>query len=135
MLRILEAKDMGKVLARRDARLHEAEDTVKPILEAVRKRGDKGLIEYATKFDGFNRKSVRVPVAELKAAADRLSPEFRSAVEVAAANVRKFAEKQLPKAWQSGQFGQLVRPLETVGCYIPAGRYPLPSTVIMTAVP
>jgi histidinol dehydrogenase len=135
MLRILESKDMGKVLARRDARLHEAEDTVRPILEAVRKRGDKGLIEYAKKFDALDRKTVRVPVAELKAAADRLTPQFRAAVEVAAANVRKFAEKQLPKAWNSGQFGQLIRPLDTVGAYIPAGRYPLPSTVIMTAVP
>ena len=135
MLRILESKDMGRVLARRDARLHEAEDTVRPILEAVRKRGDKGLIEYAKKFDGLERKTVRVPVAELAAAAARLTPEFRSAVEMAAANVRKFAERQLPKPWQSGQFGQLIRPLDTIGAYIPAGRYPLPSTVIMTAVP
>jgi histidinol dehydrogenase len=135
MLRILESKDMGRVLARRDARLHEAEDTVRPILEAVRTRGDKGLIEYAKKFDGLERKTVRVPVAELAAAAGRLTPQFRSAVEIAAANVRRFAEKQLPKSWQVGQFGQMIRPLDTIGAYIPAGRYPLPSTVIMTAVP
>jgi histidinol dehydrogenase len=135
MLRILQAQDMGRVLARRSARLHEAEEAVRPILEAVRTRGDKGLIEYAQKFDQLERKTVRVPVAELAAAASRLTPEFRDAVNVAAANVRKFAEKQLPKAWKSGQFGQLVRPLDTIGAYIPAGRYPLPSTVIMTAVP
>lgn len=135
MLRILESKDMGRVLARRDARLHEAEEAVRPILAAVRQRGDKGLLEYAQKFDGLTRKSVAVPAKELAAAADRLTPEFRKAVEISAANVRKFAEKQLPKAWHAGQFGQLVRPLDTVGAYIPAGRYPLPSTVIMTVVP
>jgi histidinol dehydrogenase len=140
MLRILESKDMGRLLARRSARFTEAEEAVRPILEAVRKQGDKGLLEYARKFDNLERKSVRVPVEELAAAASRLTPEFRSAVEVSANNVRRFAQRQLPKE-SSGLFasgmklGQIVRPLDTVGAYIPAGRYPLPSTVIMTAVP
>jgi len=135
MLRILESKDMGRLLARRDARLHEAEAIVQPILDAVRKTGDKGLIEYAKKFDNFDRKTVRVPLAELKAAADRLTPEFRSAVKVASDRVRAYAKKQLPREYRSGQLGQIVRPLDTIGAYIPAGRYPLPSTVIMTVVP
>jgi histidinol dehydrogenase len=140
MLRILESKDMGRVLARRAARMTEAEEIVRPILEAVRQRGDKGLMEYARKFDGLDRKSVKVPLAELAEAADRLASEFRAAVEVAATNVRRFAEKQLPRE-SSALFGpglrlgQIVRPLDTVAAYIPAGRYPLPSTVIMTAVP
>jgi histidinol dehydrogenase len=140
MIRILESKAMGRVLARRAARMTEAEETVRPILEAVRKRGDKGLIEYARQFDQFDRKSVRVPAAELAAAADRLTPEFRSAVEIASANVRAYAERQIPKEYISSfgpgrRLGQIVRPLDTVAAYIPAGRYPLPSTVIMTAVP
>jgi histidinol dehydrogenase len=140
MLRILESKQMGRLLARRTARLTEAEDAVRPILEAVRKHGDKGLLEYARKFDNLERKSVRVPPQELAKAADRLTPQFRQAVEVSAHNVRRFAEKQLPRE-SSGLFasgmklGQIVRPLDTIGAYIPAGRYPLPSTVIMTAVP
>ncbi len=135
MLKILHSKDMGRVLSRRAARFEEAEATVRPILEAVRKRGDKGLLEYARKFDNLERKSVRVPVAELAAAAKRLTPEFRSAVKIASDRVRAFAQKQLPKEYFANQLGQLVRPLDTVGAYIPAGRYPLPSTVIMTAVP
>jgi histidinol dehydrogenase len=140
MLRILESKDMGRVLSRRAARMTEAEETVRPILEAVRKRGDKGLMEYARKFDGLERKSVRVPEAELEEAATRLSPEFRSAVDVASTNVRRYAEKQLPRESSSLfgpglRLGQIVRPLDTVAAYIPAGRYPLPSTLIMTAVP
>jgi histidinol dehydrogenase len=140
MIRILESKNMGQILARRAARMTEAEETVRPILEAVRKRGDKGLMEYAKKFDALDRKSVRVPAAELEEAASRLTPDFQAAVNTAAHNVRRFAEKQLPRN-SSALFGpglrlgQVVRPLDTVAAYIPAGRYPLPSTVIMTAVP
>lgn len=131
---------MGRVLARRTARMNEAEEIVRPILEAVRKRGDKGLMEYARKFDALERKSVRVPVEDLAAAAERLTPRFRSAVEIASANVRRYAEKQLPRESSSLfgpglRLGQVVRPLDTVAAYIPAGRYPLPSTLIMTAVP
>jgi histidinol dehydrogenase len=140
MIRILESKDMGGVLARRTARLTEAEETVRPILETVRKQGDKGLLELARKFDQLDRKSVRVPPRELAEAAARLTPEFRGAVATAAANVRRFAEKQLPREYTASfgkgmQLGQIVRPLDTVAAYIPAGRYPLPSTLIMTVVP
>ena len=138
MLRILDSKQLGRLLSRRASRLTEAEDTVRPILEAVRKSGDKALLDYARRFDQFDGKSVRVPAKDLAAAAGRLTPEFRRAVEVSAANVRRFAEKQLPREYSFGrglQLGQIVRPLDTVGCYIPAGRYPLPSTLIMTAVP
>ncbi len=135
MLRILESKDIGRLLKRRDARLHEAEAAVQPILDAVRERGDKGLLEYAQKFDSLDRKSVRVPASELEAAAGRLTPAFRDAVKVASDRVRAYAQKQLPREYMSGQLGQIVRPLDTIGAYIPAGRYPLPSTVIMTAVP
>jgi histidinol dehydrogenase len=140
MIRILNSKQIGRLLARRTARLTEAENIVRPILEAVRTLGDKGLLEYARKFDHLDRKSVRVPVQELAAAAKRLTPEFRSAVEVAATNVRRFAEKQLPREYTASfgaglRLGQIVRPLDTIGAYIPAGRYPLPSTLIMTAVP
>lgn len=140
MIRIIESKDAKRLFERRSARLTEAEDTVRPILEDVRKRGDKALLEYARRFDRLERKSVAVPLAELASAAERLKPEFRSAVEVAAANVRRYAEKQLPREYSASfgpglRLGQIVRPLDTVAAYIPGGRYPLPSTLIMTAVP
>jgi histidinol dehydrogenase len=140
MIPILTSDQSRRLLTRRTARLQEAEVAVRPILEAVRRNGDKGLIACAQKFDNLTRKSVRVPTSELEKAAARLTPAFRQAVEVAATNVRRFAEKQLPREYHglfsSGlKLGQIVRPLDTVGCYIPAGRYPLPSTVIMTAVP
>src|SRR5579863_2819052 len=140
MLRILDSSQAGRLFARRATRLSAAEDVVRPILEAVRKSGDKALLEYARRFDNLDRKTVRVSIQELEDAANRLTPAFCSAVDVAAENVRRFAEHQLPSEY-TGTFppglelGQIVRPLDTVGAYIPAGRYPLPSTVIMTAVP
>lgn len=140
MIRILKSDQINRLLARKSARLTEAEAVVRPILEAVRKRGDQALMEYARRFDALDRRSVRVPARELTAAARRLKPEFRQAVETAAANIRAYAERQMPREWMYNRaaglrVGQVVRPLDTVAAYIPAGRYPLPSTVLMTVVP
>ena len=140
MIRILKADQVGRLLARRGARLAEAEAVVRPILEDVRRRGDRALVEYARRFDGLERRSVRVPEAELKAASRALTGEFRKAVRVAAANIRAYAKRQMPRAWMAQtapglRLGQVIRPLDTVAAYIPSGRYPLPSTVLMTVVP
>ncbi len=140
MIRILPGSDAGRLLTRKAARFTEAEAVVAPILEAVRTRGDKALLEYARKFDGLATKSVRVPEKTLGAARDRLAPEFVTAVGTAAESVRAFAMRQMPAEWmrdiRSGlKLGQIVRPLDTVAAYIPGGRYPLPSTVVMTVVP
>ena len=140
MLRIFESKNAGRLLKRRAARLAEAEETVRPILEAVRKRGDRALIEYAKRLDGLDRATVRVPVRELKGAAALLAPELKAAVETASANIRAFAAMQLPRPSMTTLapglcVGQIVRPLDAVAAYIPSGRYPLPSTLMMTAIP
>ncbi len=140
MIRILEAKQAKSLLKRKSARLEEAEGIVRPILEAVRKRGDKALLEYARKFDAFERKSVRIPQAELDAAAKRLTPAFRNAVKTASANIRAYAKTQMPAERHAEvspgiRLGQIVRPLDTVAAYIPSGRYPLPSTLLMTVIP
>ena len=140
MIRILESKQVGRLFARRAARLEEAEAVVRPILEAVRKRGDRALLEYARRFDGLERRSVRVPAKELAAAAESLSTEFQAAIGVASRNIRTFAATQAPVP-RMGQIapglrlGQIVRPLDSVAAYIPAGRYPLPSTLMMTVIP
>jgi histidinol dehydrogenase len=127
-------------MARRKARLADAEAVVRPILEAVRKRGDKALLEYARRFDALDRQTVAVPAADLQRAFAGLSPEFRGAVETAAGNIRAFAQSQLPPEWMRAvgpglEVGQVVRPLDTIAAYIPAGRYPLPSTLMMTVIP
>jgi histidinol dehydrogenase len=140
MIRIVEHTQVGRILARKAARFTEAELAVAPILEAVRKHGDKAVIEYARQFDGFDRKSLRVSADELAAAQAALSKEFRAAVKTASANIRAYAKLQLPVAKSAVispglKVGQVVRPLDTVAAYIPAGRYPLPSTVLMTVIP
>src|SRR5215467_11114453 len=99
MIRILESNQVGRLFSRRASRLGEAEEVVRPILEAVRKRGDRALLEYARRFDGLERRTVRVPPAELAAAAKNLSSEFRAAVKSASANIRKFAQMQAPVSW------------------------------------
>jgi histidinol dehydrogenase len=138
-MRILESKQIGRLLARKAARLTEAEAVVRPILDAVRQRGDRALLEYARKFDKLTRRSVAVPLRELAAARKALTPEFARAVEVAATNVRAYAARQMPREWTHQaagiRLGQIVRPLDTVAAYIPSGRYPLPSTLLMTVVP
>jgi histidinol dehydrogenase len=140
VIRILASKDVGRLLARKAARFTEAEAIVTPILEAVRKRGDRALMEYACQFDKLDRRSVRVPEVELLAARAGLAPDFLSAVETASANIWAYAERQMPREWNTQvragvRLGQIVRPLDTVAAYIPAGRYPLPSTVMMTVIP
>ena len=140
MIRILESTRVGRLFARRAARMGEAEAVVRPILEDVRKRGDRALLEYARRFDHFEGRTVRVSGKELSAAAAQLSPAFRSAVDTAAANIRAFAAMQMPASRMRRiapglRLGQIVRPLDSVAAYIPAGRYPLPSTILMTVIP
>lgn len=140
MIRILEANQAGKILDRRTARLDEAEAAVKPILDAVRKRGDKALLEYARKFDGLKGSSIRVPAEQLHRAADELDPEFQNSVRTAAANIRGYSRLQLPKPFRKAlapgiRLGQILRPLDSAAAYIPSGRYPLPSTLLMTVIP
>ncbi len=119
----------------------KVEKAVAGIVSRVRSGGDAALLEYAHKFDSLAKGTpMRVPAEELRAAVGKVSPEFIRAIESAAKNIRNFAEWQLPRPWirtiQPGlRVGQAVRPLESVGCYAPGGRYPLPSTVLMTAIP
>ncbi len=140
MIRIVDSKQVSAILSRKAARFEEAEEIVRPILQAVRTRGDKALLEYARKFDKLDRRTVVVPLAELKAAEKKLSKQFREAVKISSVNIRAFAELQLPQAKSKLvapglRLGQVVRPLDTVAAYIPSGRYPLPSTLLMTVIP
>ena len=117
----------------------EYESVVKPILDAIRRDGDDALISYARELDGLGNQPLRVKREDLEKAAAALRPEVKQAIEAAIANIRQFAEAQLPKdrfeEFSPGRkLGWIVRPLDAVGCYVPSGRYPLPSTLLMTAV-
>jgi len=140
MLRILPLNEAQNFITRKTVRLAEAEKTVAPILEAVHKRGDEAVFEYARKFDQLDGSSLTVPASDWYAAESRVAPEFRAALEAASKNIRQYASMQLPgETWASfpdgRRLGYIVRPLDSMGAYIPAGRYPLPSTVLMTVIP
>jgi histidinol dehydrogenase len=117
------------------------EPVVRTILGEVRKIGDRALRKYATQFDGLTRgQALLVSREEMKAAWESTKPELQAAMMVARGNILAFAEAQLPQEWTISpttgvKVGQLVRPLSSVGCYVPGGRYPLPSTLLMTVTP
>lgn len=139
MIRILSHTGAASILERRAALLTDAESVVRPILAAVAAEGDAALLRFARKFDGIDTNRLLVSEQELAAAAERLTPQIRSAIQTATSNIREFACTQLPQPFfrdfgDGRKLGQIVRPLQAVGCYIPSGRYPLPSTLLMTAV-
>jgi histidinol dehydrogenase len=134
MLRILDRVEAAAFLVRASHRLDDALEIVKPIVQDVRDRGDVAAREYAEKLDGFTGESFIVE------SCGELEPTLLEAVTIAAKNIRDFAQQQLVKPWQTTTsngrtLGQIVRPLDSVGVYVPAGRYPLLSTMLMTVIP
>ncbi len=115
--------------------------TVRRILEDVREKGDAALIEYTRSFDGadLTPEGLRVPVEERDEAAATVDTHVTDALKAAADRIRTFHEAQLPSDWsidrEGARVGQVFRPIRRVGLYAPAGRFALPSTVLMTAVP
>ncbi|MDP2052290.1 MAG: histidinol dehydrogenase [Acidobacteriota bacterium] len=109
------------------------------IVEHVRKGGDAALSKYARELDGLTG-GIEVPRRAWESQARTLAPAVRTAITRAAANIRTVAKAQVPKGWRKAvgagiSVEQRVIPLARVGCYVPAGRYPLPSSLLMTAIP
>ncbi|MGD0912873.1 MAG: histidinol dehydrogenase, partial [Terracidiphilus sp.] len=123
------------------ASLAKVMPAVERIVASVRKEGDRALLRYAAKFDGLaGPAALRVTAVEMSAAWDSLNHALRDAITTAATQIREFAQHQLPESFSASTIdglttGQLVRPLAAVGCYVPSGRHPLPSTLLMTAIP
>lgn len=119
----------------------KVEPIVRRILADIRKSGDTSLKKYAAKLDGLKKNQpLRVSREEMKAAWESTAPELQAAMMIARGNILSFAEAQLPQEWSIStakgvEVGQIVRPLGSVGCYVPGGRYPLPSTLLMTVTP
>ena len=119
----------------------KVQSAVDGILADVRDRGDDGLRAAAERLDGLTEEQpLLVSREEMRAAWEETSKELREAMEVAQRNIRAFAEAQRPREWKSEaaagvRTGQVVRALGSVGCYVPGGRYPLPSTLLMTVTP
>lgn len=144
-MKVVDSKKASQIIARLVNRgtvnTSKAEPVARKIIADVRKGGDKALRKYAEKWDGLGKgQPLRVTTEEMHAAWEGVSPELRDALKQAANNIRRFCEWQKPAEWMEEQqpgvrVGQVLRPLESVGCYVPGGRYPLPSTMLMTVIP
>lgn len=142
-MRVLSGKSAAayiREIEQRGSRLEKTEPAVRRIIEEVRRNGDRTLLGYARKFDRLAPKqSLRVSDAELRTAWKDAPPQLRKSLRVAEKNIRRFCAWQKPKEWirvsNTARLGQLVRPLDSCGCYVPGGRFPLVSTLLMTVIP
>jgi histidinol dehydrogenase len=132
----------AQFLARRSSHDSAAEKVAAEILADVRKNGDVALFRWALRLDGLRltRKSLWITRGEIRAASRTAPRQLVHAIEHAARNIRRVAEEQRPHSWtitvEPGvRVGQRVTPLETIGCYIPGGRFSLFSTLLMTVIP
>ena len=131
-----------KLLAARRGRDRAAERIAARILADVRRRGDAAVLAWMRRLDGLRLGPATLWVArkQLRKARRQVSREFLRAVEHAARNIRRVAERQAPHAWSFDvepgvRVGQRVTPLGVIGCYVPGGRFSLVSTLLMTTVP
>jgi histidinol dehydrogenase len=144
-LRILDGAKRDRYVRTLELRgatdLAEVEPAVRSIVHDVRRSGDRALRGYAVEWDKLGKSEpIRVPEAELHEAWEKTSSPLQDAIKQAAENIRRYCAWQKPEEWRREihrgvSVGQLIRPLESVGCYVPGGRYPLPSTLLMTVIP
>src|ERR1700722_6367335 len=140
-----DARKAEEILATLERRGGSSLDSVMPavkrIVSDVRGKGDRALFRYASEFDGLkDEANLHITPEEMSAAWEATNPALRDALTTAANQIREFARRQMPPSWTFKPVpglttGQTVRPLQSVGCYVPSGRHPLPSTLLMTAVP
>ncbi|MGH9308429.1 MAG: histidinol dehydrogenase [Vicinamibacterales bacterium] len=139
IIRSASQRATAQLLDRRPARNPAVERAAAAIIADVRRSGDAALLRYARRFDGL-RGTVEVPRGEIRAATRQVPHAVRRAIDMAAAHIRKVAARQVPRPWTVSPVAgvsitQRIEPLDRVGCYVPGGRYPLPSSLLMTAVP
>jgi histidinol dehydrogenase len=141
VLRLTRAVE-ERILAQRRRRDRMAERAATRMIQDVQRRGDAALFYWTKRFDGptLQRSNVWVTRDELRSASRRVSAAFLDAVDHAARNIRAVAHRQKPQEWMlevepGVRASQRVRPIETVGCYVPGGRFSLVSTLLMTAIP
>ena len=133
------AGEVARVLDRRPQQDRRVERRAAAIIADVRARGDAAVREYARTLDE-SRGPLEVSLAELRRGAASVPEPVRKALALAARNIRKVAAAQRPRPWRIDtvpgvRIEQRVTPLDRVGCYVPGGRYPLPSSLLMTAIP
>jgi len=141
-MKIIEASNSRAIEAlftKKDSADRLFERKVTAILQKVRTGGDAALLRFARQFDNLSQ-PVEVSREEMEAEAAQVPADVRFAIKSAARNIARVASRQMPKHFDvevvpGVQVEQRVEPLESVGCYVPGGRFPLPSSLLMTAVP
>jgi histidinol dehydrogenase len=142
MIRIVESSNrraVSALLSPERARDTATERRVAAIVSTVRRDGDRAVVRYARDLDGLDR-PIEVSRDEMRRAAREVPAPVRAALGAAATHIRAVAARQVPRGWRTRvapgiTVEQRVIPLDRVGCYVPAGRYPLPSSLLMTAIP
>ena len=131
-----------KLLKRSELDILEVLPAVIKIVEDVKRRGNSALLDYTKRFDGVELSEGELAVSEneTKAAYEEIDPALRKAIRDAAESIKKFHSRQMPKSWMIQikpgiRGGQIVRPLQRVGIYVPGGLARYPSTVLMGAIP
>jgi histidinol dehydrogenase len=117
----------------------EPGEAVREILAQVRERGDAALMDYSGRIDGVTLTSLEASAEEIEAGYQATPQELRSALELAAERIRDFHRNQPHNSWLrwegGGALGQMVRPLDRVGLYVPGGTASYPSSLLMAAIP
>lgn len=139
IIRSASQRATAQLLDRRPAREPAVERAARAIIADVRRSGDAAVLRYARRFDGL-REPVEVTRREIRAATRQVPLAVRRAIDTAATHIRTVAARQVPRPWTVNpapgvSVTQRIEPLDRVGCYVPGGRYPLPSSLLMTAVP
>ena len=134
-----DAKAIARLVAAPDRRDERVVGAVAAIVKDVRRRGDAAVRAYARQLDGLDG-PIEISQREIDEGVRATPTNVRRALKTAAANIRKVARRQVPKGVTITVnpglvIEQTVTPLRRVGCYVPAGRYPLPSSLLMTAIP
>jgi histidinol dehydrogenase len=114
------------------------EEAVRRILRTVRETGDAALRDWTRRIDGVEVEALAVPEADIQAALERTPPEVVEALQFAAQRIEGFHRRQMQQLggwWGEDGLGQLLNPLERIGVYVPGGTAPLPSSLLMSALP
>ena len=143
-MRILDWNTLGaserRAALARPAQSNDISSLVHEVIASVRKGGDAALRAYTQRFDGVDVANLRVTPAEFAAAGQNLSAEQTAALATAISNVERFHIPQMPEPLEletmpGVRCERVIRPISAVGMYVPAGTAPLPSAVVMIAVP
>lgn len=139
-LKQIKKKNRDKLLRRSEIGAEVVLDTVSKIIGDVRHDKDQALLSYSEKFDGVQLENIQVPQDIFEGSTSQVDGTLMDALTSAAENIEKFHQAQIPPEWicnvgKGVSAGQIIRPVENVGCYIPGGRAVYLSTILMTIIP